>query len=208
MNDTLIGRVEYLLAKPYPTLKDLENHVRQAKVEAYRAIVVPSGLIERACELIGDSELKIACTIGYPFGTMDPDVKRFETEAAIDFGAHEIELVPNLAALAEDRYKKVLREIRDVAEAADERPLKVVIESHLWNETQLVKIAEMVLESGAQFLSTSIALQGRHASGEAVQHLRELLGPDFGLKVGGFSNLDGSEKELLDAGADRIGLAG
>lgn len=208
MNDPLVGRVEYLLAKPYPTLKDLENHVEHAKAEAYRAIVVPSGLTERAYELLGDSELKVTCTIGYPFGAMEPDVKRFETEAAIDFGAHEIELVPNLAALAEDRQERVLREIRDVVEAADERPVKVVIESHLWNEAQLAKIVEMVLDSGAQFLSTSIALQGRHSSKEAVQHLREMLGPDFGLKVGGFNALDGSQDEVINAGADRIGLAG
>lgn len=208
MNDSLTAAVEYLLAKPYPTLKDLENHLERAKAEGYRAIVIPSALAGHAYEVIGDSDLKIACTIGFPFGTMDPDVKRFETEAAADSGVHEFELIPNLAALAENHHKQVLREIRDVVDAADERPVKVVIESHLWNETQLSQIVEMVQESGAQFLSTSIALQGRHASTEAVRYLRELLGPDFGLKVGGFHTLDGAEKEIIGAGANCIGLAG
>jgi deoxyribose-phosphate aldolase len=208
MNDNLSARVEYLLGKPYPTHKDLEAHFAQARNEGYRAMLVPSGLVEHAYALAGESDVKVVCTVGFPFGTSDPDVKRLETETAVDFGAHEIELVPSIARLAEERYKEVLREIRDVVDAADERPVKVVIESHLWNETQLAKIAEMVLESGVQFLSTSIALQGRHASAEAVQHLRKLVGPAFGLKIGGFKTLDGAETALLEAGADRIGLAG
>jgi deoxyribose-phosphate aldolase len=206
MNAGLNERVEYLLAKPYPTTCDLEQHCESAKREAYRAILVPGNLAERAYELLDGTDVKLACAIGFPFGSSDPDTKRFETEAAVDFGAHEIELVPSIGRLLENRFKEVLREIRDIVEAADERPVKVVIESHLWNEEQLANIAQMILDSGAHFLSTSIALQGRHSSAEAIQHLRELIGPDFGLKVAGLKTLDGAE-ELIRSGANRIGLA-
>jgi deoxyribose-phosphate aldolase len=206
MNPGLNARVEYLLSKPYPTRGDLEKLCETARAEAYRSITVPSGLADPAYQLLEGSEVKLACAIGFPFGTADPDVKRFETEAAVDLGAHEIELVPNLGTLFENRYKVVLREIRDVVESADERPVKVVVESHLWNEAQLAAIADMLVESGAQFLSTSIALQGRHASAEAIQHLRELVGPDFGLKVGGLRVLEGAD-DLVRGGADRLGLA-
>lgn len=199
-------RVEALLAKPYPTRADLKKHFELARSEGYRAILAPTALAEYAYELVEGSDLKFCCVVGFPFGGSEPDVKRFETEVAVDFGAHEIELIPTLSRIAEEDYKAVLREIRDVVEAADERPVKVVIESHLWNEDQLVRIAEMLLESGAHFLSTSIALQGRHASAEAVAHLRELVGESFGLKLGGFKSLEGGA-DLVAAGADRIGLA-
>ena len=206
MNAGLNERVDYLLAKPYPTARDLEQHCETAKREAYHAILVPGSLAARAYELLVGNGVKLACAIGFPFGSSDPDTKRFETEVAVDFGAHEIELVPTLGQLLDDHFKAVLREIRDVVEAADERPVKVVIESHLWSETQLEHIAEMILDSGAHFLSTSIALQGRHSSPEAIQHLRELIGPDFGLKVAGLKTLEGAE-ELVRSGANRIGLA-
>lgn len=206
MEVQLNRRVEALLARPYPTRADLEKHCDLARTEGYRAVVVPTSLAELAYELLDGSDLKLCCAIGFPFGSSDPDVKRFETEAAVDFGAHEIELVPVLSRIAEDDYKTLLREVRDVVEAADERPVKVVIESHLWNEDQLARIAEMLLESGAHFLSTSIALQGRHASPEAVAHLRELVGESFGLKIGGFKTLDGAA-ELVENGAGRIGIS-
>ena len=87
------------------------------------------------------------------------------------------------------------------------RPVTVALESHLWSEPELAKITETILESGAHFLSTTIALQGRHASAEAIEHLRDLVGPDFGLKLGGLTSLEGAD-ELIAAGADRLGLAG
>ena len=206
MSLELNRRVEALIAKPYPSRADLEKHCQRAREEGYRAIVIPSSLAEAAYELLEGSAVQISCVIGFPFGSADADVKRFETEAAVDFGAHEIELVPTISRLADGDYKFVLREIRDVVEAAEERPVKLVIESHLWNENELASIVQMALDSGAQFLSTSIALQGRHASPEAVKKLIELAGPDFGLKVGGFKTLAGAE-EVIAAGASRIGLA-
>jgi deoxyribose-phosphate aldolase len=206
VNAGLNAHVEYLLAKPYPSAKDLETLCETARQEGYRAIVVPSALVERAYALAEETQFKVICTVGFPFGTEHADVKRFEAEAAADFGAHEIELVPSIGLLGEGRYKEVLREIRDVVDAADERPVNVVLESHLWAETELAGIVEMILDSGAQFVSTSIALQGRHASSEAIQHIRELVGPTFGLKVGGLKTLDGAE-DLLAAGANRVGLA-
>ena len=200
-------RIEYFLAKPYATEKDVMAHCTKAVAEGYRAVLLPSGLLARACEIDDGKDLKIACAIGFPFGSADADVKRYETEAAVDLGAHEIELIPNIGRLADAHYQIVLREIRDVVEAADERPVKVVIESHLWGEDELAEIAKMLMDSGAQFLTTSMALQGRHASPEAIGHLREIIGPEFGLKVAGVKALEGID-ELLEAGADRVGVAG
>ncbi len=195
-----------MIARPYPTRKDLEEHCRAAREEGYRAILVPTSLANHAYEILDGSEVKVATAIGFPFGSSDADAKRFEVETAVDCGAHEIELVPNIARLIEGDFKYVLREIRDIVEAADERPVKVVIESHLWPEAQLASVVQLVLDSGAQFLATTIALQGRHASPEAVRHLRELAGDEFGIKVSGLNNLAGAE-ELISAGADRIGLS-
>ena len=49
----------------------------------------------------------------------------------MDDGAHEIDVVMNVGRLksGDDRY--VLRELRDVVEAADERPVKVILETCL-----------------------------------------------------------------------------
>lgn len=200
------ARVESLLAKPYPTWKEVETFCNDARLAGYRSVVMPSSLVDVAYESLADEGLKVGCLIGYPFGQSAADVKRYEVEAAVDAGAHEIELVPSIASIVEGRYGEVLREIRDVVEAADERPVKVAIEMSLWSEVQLAEIAKMVLDSGAQFVSTSVApALRRPVTKEDVEKLRELLGASFGLKVGGLKEAKAAE-ELLAAGASVVGL--
>lgn len=200
------ARVESLLAKPYPTWKEVESFCNDARLAGYRSVVVPSSLVDVAYESLAEEGLKVSCLVGYPFGQSAADVKRYEVEVAVDAGAHEIELVPSIASIVEGRYGEVLREIRDVVEAADERPVKVAIEMSLWSEGQLAEIVKMVLDSGARFVSTSVApALRRPVTKEDVEKLRELLGASFGLKVGGLKEAEAAE-ELLAAGASVVGL--
>ena len=56
------------------------------------------------------------------------DVKRYEIEAAIDAGAQEFDVVLDLGRLRDGDDAGLLRELRDLREAAEERPVKAVIE--------------------------------------------------------------------------------
>ena len=206
MTADVSSRVELLLAKPYPTAQDVEAHCSKARVNGCRSVVVSSSFVELAYDFVADEGVKVCCLVGYPFGQSDPDVKRYEVETAVDYGAHEIELVPSISRLVEGNYKQVLREIRDVVAAADERQVRVSIEQSLWSEEQLREIVRMVLDSGAQYLSTSVAPPlGRELSVEDMRKLRELTGPGFGIKVGGRKGLE-TAVQFIEAGADRIGL--
>ncbi|MGZ8901710.1 MAG: deoxyribose-phosphate aldolase [Limisphaerales bacterium] len=206
MTDDLASRVELLLAKPYPTAKDLETHCNKARLNRYRSVTVPSSLVELAYEMVADEGLKICCLIGYPFGQSDSDVKRYETEMAVDYGAHEIELVPCIARLTEGNYQYVLREIRDIVSTADERSVRVSIEQLLWPEEKLREIVSMVLDSGAQYITTSVAPPlGRSLVVGDVEQLRTLAGADFGLKAGGLREAD-DLSAFVSAGANCIGL--
>jgi deoxyribose-phosphate aldolase len=200
------ARVESLLAKPYPITKEIEAFCNDARLSGYRGVVVPSSAVDLAYDRLGEEGLKVTCLVGYPFGQSAPDTKRYETELAVDAGAYEIELVPSISAMIEGKHAEVLREIRDVVEAADERPVKVAIELSLWSTEELSEIAKMLLDSGAQFLSTSVAPPLRRPITEDdVKRLREQLGETFGLKVGGLRTADGAEGYLA-AGAQLIGL--
>jgi deoxyribose-phosphate aldolase len=206
MTADVSSRVELLLAKPYPTAKDVDAHCSKARVNGCRSVVVSSSLVELAYDFVADEGVKVCCLVGYPFGQTDSDVKRYEVETAVDYGAHEIELVPSIARLVEGHYNQVLREIRDAVAAADERHVRVSIDHSLWSEEQLREIVSMVLDSGAQYISTSVAPPlGRELSADDVRKLRELTGPSFGIKVGGRKDLE-TATQFIEAGADRIGL--
>ena len=206
MTNDLSSRVELLLAKPYPARKDVEAHCNKARIKKYRSVTVASSLVELAYELVADDGLRVSCLVGYPFGQSDPDVKRYEVEVAVDLGAHEVELVPSIARLAEGDYNAVLREIRDIVAAADERSVRVSVEYSLWSEKQLRDITAVILDSGAHFMATSVAPPlGRELTVGDVKKLRMLVGSEFGLKVGGLKE-DADIHAFVEAGANRIGL--
>jgi deoxyribose-phosphate aldolase len=167
------GKVELVFAGELARRDEVKKLCDRAVREAVRSIAVPSGAIVLAQHFLGESEVKISCRVGFPGGASDTDVKRYETEFAIDAGAHEIEFVPSLARIADGDYSGVLREIRDVVEAADERIVKVAIESERWSDGVLREILQVVLDSGAQFVCAS--------DPEQVSLLRELCGPKFGI---------------------------
>ena len=105
----LAARVEALLAKPYPTTKDVEAFCSHARLQGYPSVVVPSSLVEVCYDLVSDDGLKVCCLVGYPFGLSEADAKRYEVELAVDSLAHEIEFVPNISRLMEGWFAAVLR---------------------------------------------------------------------------------------------------
>ena len=138
---------------------------------------------------------------------MSGDAKRFETEAAIDEGAHEVDVVLNLGRLKDGDDKYVLRELRDVVEAADERPVKVILETGLLTQAEKIRACHLVVESGAHFVKTSTGFSASGATVADVRLLRETVGPRFGVKASGGIRDAKTALEMIVAGATRLGTS-
>jgi deoxyribose-phosphate aldolase len=163
--------------------------------------------VETCRHLLADSEVKVACVVGFPLGAMATDVKRFETETAIDDGAHEIDVVLNIARLKAGEDKAVLRELIDVAEAADERTVKVILETCLLTDEEKVRACRLVVESGCHFVKTSTGFSTGGATLADVKLMRETVGPQFGVKASGGIRDAQTALAMIAAGANRLGTS-
>jgi deoxyribose-phosphate aldolase len=164
--------------------------------------------IELARHLLDQTDVKVACVVGFPLGANDTDVKRFETEAAVDAGAHELDMVINIGRLKEDTDDRfLLRELRDIVEAADERPVKVILETSLLTREQKIRACSLVVEAGAHFVKTSTGFSSGTATLEDVQLLREQVGPAFGVKASGGIRDTAAALAMIAAGANRLGTS-
>lgn len=194
MTDGTSQKLELVFSAELPRREDLKRLCDRAVRERVRSIAVPSGAIVLAQHFLGESDVKISCRIGLPQGEIDSDVKRYETEFAVDAGAHELELVPSLGRIADGEYNAILREIRDVVEGADERPVKVAIQPERWTEEVLREVVQIVLDSGAQYV---------RAGGEnSVRVVRQLCGPTFGI-IGKATNMAEAGR-VIAAGANFV----
>lgn len=197
--------IDFPLHRPDATAKDVEQHCAIARQHQFGGVVVNSSYVEHACHFLDGSGVKVIAAIGFPFGGMDGDTKRYETEVAVDNGAQEIDVVMNIGRFKSGDDKYVLRELRDVAEAADERIVKVVIETGLLSNDEKLRAVQLVLDSGAHFVRTSTGFNGGGATLEDVKLLCEATGPKFGVKASGGIGDYAAARAMLEAGATRLG---
>jgi deoxyribose-phosphate aldolase len=86
--------------------------------------------------------------------------------------------------------------------------LKVIIESALWNDEQIVSVCSAAVLGGADFVKTST---GFHKSGgaslSAVRLMRKTVGENIGVKASGGIRSYADAIAMIEAGASRIGAS-
>lgn len=199
--------IDHTLLKPDATARDIEQLCAEARAHGFFAVCVNGSRVELARALLEDSEVKAACVVGFPLGAMESDVKRFETEAAIDSGAQEIDVVLNVGRLKDGDHRYVLRELRDVVEAAEERVVKVILETGLLTREEKIRACELVVEAEAHFVKTSTGFGPGGATVEDIKLMREAVGPEFGVKASGGIRNFATARALIEAGATRLGVS-
>ena len=125
----LASYIEHTLLKSDATRVAIEKLCAEAREHRFYCVCVNGSRVAQACAFLDGSGVKVTTVVGFPLGAMDADAKRYETEVAIDNGAQEIDVVLNVGRLKDGDHSFVLRELRDVVEAADERPVKVILET-------------------------------------------------------------------------------
>jgi deoxyribose-phosphate aldolase len=203
----LAALIDHTLLRPDATRADLAALCGEARTHGFHAVCVHGCRVIEARHLLEDSLVQVGTVVGFPFGAADPDAKRYETELAVDNGAQELDVVLNIGRLKEGDDRFVLRELRDIVEAADERPVKVILETGFLTREEILRACHLVKEAGAAFAKTSTGFGPTGASVDDVRLMRDALGPDFGLKAaGGIRQLE-CALALLNAGANRLGTS-
>jgi deoxyribose-phosphate aldolase len=199
--------VESALFAADATRHDLEQLCVEAKEHGFHGVCVNGSQVELARAILEESELQVVALVSFPLGAADPDAKRYETEIAVDYGAHEVDYVINLGRLKDGDRNYVLREMRDIVEAADERPVKAILETHLLTREEKILACQFALDSGIKFVVTSADFHAPAVTFEDVKLLCEILGEQAGVKAaGGIRDLK-TATALVEAGAQRIGTA-
>jgi deoxyribose-phosphate aldolase len=196
--------IDHTLLKPDATRLDIESLCAEAGRHGFFAVCVQGCRVLEARHFLEGTDVQTSCVVGFPLGASDSDAKRFETEIAVDHGAHEIDVVLNIGRLKDAAHAYVLRELRDVVEAADERPVKVILETCLLTREEIVLACKLAVDSGARFVKTSTGFGPSGATLEEVGLMRETVGPDFGVKAAGGIRDAATAMAMIEAGATRL----
>jgi len=208
LNPKALARyIDHTLLKPEATSRDIEKLCREAMEYHFWSVCVNGSRVAQAYSIVEDSGVKVACTVGFPLGAMTADAKRLEVEAAIDDGAQEIDVVLNIGRLKDGDDSYVLRELRDLVAAAEERTVKVIFETCLLSREEKIRACKLVVESGAHFVKTSTGFSSGGATTHDVQLMRECVGPDFAVKASGGIRDTKVALGMIESGATRLGTS-
>lgn len=199
---------DHTILKPEAKKGDIIKLCSEAKEYDFYAVCVNSCYVKLACDELAGTDVKVAAVIGFPLGACDTRAKIFETQIAVEDGAKEIDMVINIGALKDSRTEYVLKDIQSVVNACkDKAILKVIIETCLLTKEEIILACELSKQAGAHFVKTSTGFLGEGATAENVKLMKDTVGDALEVKAsGGIRNLK-TAKEMISAGADRIGAS-
>ena len=204
----LAQMIDHTLLAPEATMADVERLCAEAIDLQVGAICISPSHLPLSKGLL-PSSIKTAAVVGFPSGAHNPVVKSREAQQACEHGANEIDMVTNLAFVSTANWSAITDEVLAVRTAIPSGViLKVIIESALWNDEQIIGVCSAAVLGGADFVKTST---GFHKSGgasiAAVHLMRTTVGETIGVKASGGIRTYADAIAMIDAGATRIGAS-
>jgi deoxyribose-phosphate aldolase len=175
----------------------------------FASVCVNPTWARRVSEALRGSGVVACCVVGFPLGATTAEIKAMEARRALRDGAREIDMVINVGALKSGDFDLVRRDIAGVAEACREAGAlcKVILETALLSDEEKVMASQLAVEAKADFVKTSTGFGPGGATVYDVALMREAVGPKIGVKASGGIRSAEDVKQMIAAGATRIGAS-
>lgn len=188
-------------------MEDIKKLCEEAIQFDFMSVCINPFYVAFCKKALKGSDVKVCTVIGFPLGSNTTETKVFETKNAIENGADEIDMVINVSAIKNKDYNFVLNEIKAIKKACGNHLLKVILETCLLTDEEIVEACKLSKEAGANFVKTSTGFSTGGATVHAVKLMRETVGKEMGVKASGGIRTREAMLEMIDAGATRIGTS-
>jgi deoxyribose-phosphate aldolase len=201
--------IDHTVLKPTTLVADVEKLCAEAIRYHFAAVCVPPLFVKKSVALVADSPVKVATVIGFPFGYSAIEAKVAETVLAIVDGADELDLVINISALKNNDWQFLAAEINTILPIVRKggKVIKIIIESGVLTNEEIIKCCDLYGAAGVDFMKTSTGYAEKGATVEAVQLMRKHLAEKIQIKASGGIKTYTFAKQLIDAGATRLGCS-
>lgn len=201
--------IDHTVLKQTTTLADVQKVCKEAIEYRFAAVCVPPLYVKKAKEFLGDSPVRVATVIGFPFGYCAIEAKVAEIVLAIVDGADELDMVVNISAIKNGDWTFIANEINTILPIVHNKNkvIKVIIESGILTDDEIIKCCDIYGASGVDYLKTSTGFAEKGASIHAVELIRAHLADAIKIKASGGIRSYSFAKELINSGANRLGCS-
>jgi deoxyribose-phosphate aldolase len=203
----LAAYIDHTLLKAEADQAEVERLCQEASQYGFFSVCVNPMWVSLCSRLLKSSNVKVCTVIGFPLGATTSATKAFETREAIQNGADEIDMVMNIGKMKSRDFDFVKADIKAVVDAAAGTLVKVILETALLSREEIIIACRLSKEAGAHFVKTSTGFSKAGATVEHIKLMRTAVGPEMGVKASGGVRNTANARELIAAGANRIGAS-
>jgi deoxyribose-phosphate aldolase len=201
--------IDHTLLRPDASPADIDRLCDEAVEYGFAAVCINPTWVGRAKKRLRTSGITVASVVGFPLGANTPEIKAMEARRALRDGAREIDMVVNIGALKGGQHDLVRRDIAGVSDACREVGAlnKVIIEAAYLSDEEKVVACRLAVAGRAHYVKTSTGFGPSGATVFDVALMREVVGAKVGVKAAGGIHTAAEVREMITAGATRIGAS-
>jgi deoxyribose-phosphate aldolase len=200
--------IDSTLLKPEATEGDVVSLCEQAREYGFAAVCTNSGHAATVRRILAGSGVKTCVVVGFPLGAASTEAKACEARYALEAGAEEVDMVLNVGALKGGQASRAEDDIRAVVEQCRGKALvKVIIECCLLSDEEKVEACGIAVAAGADFVKTSTGFSSGGATAHDVKLMKDSVAGRARVKASGGIRDLATAREMIEAGADRLGTS-
>jgi deoxyribose-phosphate aldolase len=209
MSFNLASYIDHTILKQATTVSEVDKVCIEASLENFISVCIPPKYVPGARKLLDGSRVKVVTVIGFPMGFGATETKVKEIKDALHMGVDEVDMVIDLGALKSGDWKHLDYEIKECLKPVYDagKVIKVIIESGMLTDGELEACCALYSNYNIDFMKTSTGYADKGATIKAVKLMREHLPQRIGIKASGGIRTYAFAKELIDAGATRLGCS-
>ena len=197
--------IDHSLLKPSAIPEEVAQCCHEAVQYNFPAVCIYPSAVKQAAEILHNKRIEVCTVIGFPTGANTPGVKLYEVQEAVENGATELDVVINLGWLKSGQLNKIYDEIAQICEATG-KTVKAILETAVLTDEEKQQAAEVCMDAGVAYLKTSTGWFGG-ATVSDVKLLKAVSGGKVGIKASGGIRTVAQARELILAGATRLGTS-
>lgn len=205
--EPLNAYIDHTLLKPDAAQRQVKELCAQAKDYRFASVCVLPWYVSFARSELRDSQVKTGTVIGFPLGAHLTEIKVREARRAIEDGAQELDMVMNIAAFKSRDEKAVLADMAALREVAAPLVVKVIIETGLLTQSEIVAACQLCEKAGVSFVKSSTGFSTAGARVDDVALMRRVLSRNVKIKASGGIRDFKTARQMIEAGAERIGTS-
>lgn len=208
-SEELASMFDHTFLKPYATNQDFEQLCHEAKTIGAAMVAINSEPVALCKKLLAGTNVHVGAAISFPLGQTTLEVKLAETKKAIEDGADEIDYVINIGKAKMHDWDYIEKEMESIVSMCREHHVlsKVIFENCYLEKDEIIQLSLIAKKIKPDFIKTSTGFGTSGATVEDVRLMKGTVGDKVQVKAAGGIRDWLTCKQMIDAGATRIGTS-